>query len=262
VTAARACICSLLLLLAAAPAAAQTLRVSVTDAATGAPVAGAMVRVEDATGALAQAGFADARGEVQLRLEEGGPYAVGATRAGYRAGVESVTVAPGGQTPVTLRLAARPLVLDTVTVVGAADREVGRQTFERRRLTAGGIYLDSAYVARRRATWPGDLLYAVPGIDVVVERGRSGVRRPVTRMGTRCLAYLVNGLPFYGGWPRFVLLEQTLRRTDVVAVEVYREFSEVPHELRPWIRGACGVIVYWTEDGWFSTSRGADPDAG
>jgi hypothetical protein len=250
------------LLLAASPAAAQTVRVTVTDAA-GAPVAGAMVRVEDASGALAQAGFADARGEVQLRLEEGGRYAVGATRAGYQRGVEAVTVAPSGQTPVTIRLAARPLVLDTVTVVGARDREVGRETFERRRMTAGGIYLDSAYVARRRATYPGDLLYSIPGIEVVAER-RSGVRRPVTRMGSRCLVYLVNGLPFYGGWPRWVPLEETLRRTDVVAVEVYREFSEVPRELHryAWSRGQCGVVVYWTEDGWISTSRGADPDAG
>jgi hypothetical protein len=261
VTPFRAALALCLLLLAAAPAASQTVRVTVSDAATGAPVAGAMVRVEDATGALAQAGFADARGQVELRLEEGGRYSVGASRSGYRPVAEAVSVAPGAPTAVTLRLASRPLLLDTVTVVGAAEREVGKETFERRRLTAGGIYLDSAYVARRRATYPGDLLYSIPGIDVVAER-RSGVRRPVTRMGSRCLAYLVNGLPFYGGWPRFVPLEQTLRRTDVVAVEVYREYTEVPRELRPWIRSQCGVIVYWTEDGWFSTSRGAAPDAG
>ena len=251
-----------LLLLAAAPSAAQTVRVTVADAASGAPVAGAMVRVEGDSGSLAAAGFSDARGTVQLRLREGGRYTVGATRAGYAPGAEAVEVAPRGQTVAALRLRARPVALDTVRVVGGgAGVEVGRQTFERRRATGGGIYLDSAYIARRNAIWPGDLLYSVPGIEVRGVPGPRGIRRPATRMGGRCLVDLVNGLPFYGGWPRWVALEETLRRTDVVAVEVYRETSEVPPELRRYAsdRGNCGVIVYWTEDGWHSTSRGADP---
>ncbi len=125
------------------------------------------------------------------------------------------------------------------------------------------MYLDSAYVARREAFWPADLLYSVPGIDVRLETGRNAYRRPSLRRGL-CLRFLVNGMPFYGGWPRWVTLEETLRRSDIVAVEVYREPEEVPHELRAyaWTRGRCGVIVYWTEDGWQSTSRGADPDGG
>lgn len=252
----------LILLLAVTPAAAQTVRVTVADAASGAPVEGAMVRIEDAEGELAQAGFTDRRGEVRLRLDDPGPYSVSASRAGYTPAAQGVAVARGGETGAALRLVARPFVLDTVTVMGAAKGEVGRQTFLRRQATGNGVYLDSSYVARRRATYPGDLLYSIPGIEVTVER-RTGVRRPSTRLGNRCLQFLVNGLPFYGGWPRFVPLEETLRRTDVVAVEVYREFSEVPRELQryAWSRGQCGVVVYWTEDGWHSASRGADPDA-
>jgi hypothetical protein len=252
----------LVALLGAAPCAAQTVRVTVADAASGAPVEGAMVRVEDAAGELAQAGFTDRHGEIRLRLDDPGPYAVSASRAGYTPAAQAVTVAPSGQAEAALRLAARPFVLDTVTVVGSTGREVGRQTFDRRRATGNGIYLDSAYVAQRRATYPGDLLYSIPGIEVSTER--TGVRRPSTRMGTRCLQFLVNGMPFYGGWPRFVPLETTLRRTDIVAVEVYREFSEVPRELQrhAWLRGQCGLVVYWTEDGWESTSRGAEPDGG
>ncbi|HEY0019541.1 MAG TPA: carboxypeptidase-like regulatory domain-containing protein [Longimicrobium sp.] len=253
-------------LLLAAPAAAQTVRVTVADAASGAPVAGAMVRVESDSGALAAAGFSDARGTVQLRLPEGGLYTVGATRAGYAPGAQPVDVASAGRTDAVLRLAVRPLTLDTVKVVRTetGEREVGRQSFERRRAAADGIYLDSAYVARRSATWPGDLLYSVPGIEVRGVPGPRGIRRPATRLGGRCLSYLVNGLPFYGGWPRWVALEETLRRSDVVAVEVYPIYDRVPMELRRYAaeRGYCGLIVYWTEDGWNSTSRGADPDAG
>lgn len=250
------------LLLAASPAAAQTLRVTVADAASGEPLAGAMVRVEAAGGELARAGFTDARGQVRLRLDDPGPYTVSATRGGYAPGSQTVNVAGSGEAPVALRLAARPVTLDTVTVVGTAGREVGRQTFQRRRATGDGIYLDSAYVASRRATWPADLLSSVPGIEIRMQ-GRTGHRVAVTRLGRRCLQFLVNGLPYYGGWPRFVSLEETLRRSDVVAVEVYREFSEVPRELRrhAWTRGRCGLVVYWTEDGWHSRSRGADPGA-
>jgi len=250
-----------ILLLAAAPGAAQTVRVSVVDQASGGPVAGAMVRVEAEDGDLAQAGFSDEHGEIELRLDDPGRYAVGAARAGYLPGADTVEVQASGRATTVLRLRPRPLALDTVTVVASREREVGKQTFERRWAAGNGIYLDSAYVERRRVLFPGELLSSVPGIEVLAEHG-TGVRRPVTRRGNQCLAYLVNGLPFYGGWPRWGPLEQTLRSGDVVAVEVYREFDEVPAELQRHARarGRCGLIVYWTEDGWDSPSRGADPD--
>mgnify|MGYP006146166611 CR=1 FL=1 len=145
----------------------------------------------------------------------------------------------------------------TVTVVGVerGRREVGRETFERRRLTGDGIFLDSAYVAQVPARWPGELLRSVPDIELRLVTGREGYRRPYTRLGRRCLAYLVNGLPYYGGWPRWVQLEETLRRTDVVAVEVYREHHEVPPEYRRYT-GRCGLVIYWTEDGWHNPYRG------
>ncbi|HEU0298617.1 MAG TPA: carboxypeptidase-like regulatory domain-containing protein [Longimicrobium sp.] len=246
-----------LLSLAAAPAAAQTVRVSVADAATGAPVAGAMVRVEGAAGELVRAGFSDAQGGVALQIPQPGRYAVRATRTGYAPAMEMADVGAAGEAAVGLRMQARPLELDTVTVVGAerGRREVGRQTFERRRLAGGGIYLDSAYVAQIPARWPGELLRSVPDIELQLVTGRQGYRRPYTRLGRRCLVNLVNGLPYYGGWPRWVELEETLRRTDVVAVEVYREDHEVPPEYRRY-SGRCGLVIYWTEDGWHNPYRG------
>lgn len=246
------------LVLAAAPAGGQALRVTVTDAGTGAPVEGAMVRVENDAGELVQAGFADRRGRLRLALGNAGRYAVGAERAGYVPRVETLSVR-GGETAVALRLEPRPFALDTVAVVMYTGPERGQHTFERRRATGSGIYLDSAYVAQRRARFPGELLRSVPGIDVALVTGREGWRRPQSRMGRRCLVSLVNGLPYYGGWPRFLQLEETLRRADVIAIEVYREFSEVPPELRRYAHTnrRCGVIVYWTEDGWHSATRGA-----
>lgn len=242
----------------AAPAAAQALRVNVADARTGAPVAGAMVRVENEAGELVQGGFADERGGIRLRLEDPGTYTVGAMRAGFQRGTATVSVSASGETPAAVRLEPRPVALDTVTVVThRGEREYGNQTYVRRSSTGDGIYLDSAYVARLRARWPGELLASVPGIEIRLENGPQAYRRPYTRMGGRCLTSLVNGLPYYGGWPHWVPLEETLRRTDVVAIEVYRVYEEVPSELRRYIQGRrCGVVVYWTEDGWNSPARG------
>lgn len=239
---------------------AQAVRVTVTDAGTGAPVAGALVRVENEAGELVRAGFSDARGTVRLPLRDGGPHVVSAERAGYARTQADVGVQEAGETAAALAMRANPLALDTLQVVAPGRREVGRQTFERRRATGNGVYLDSAYIATRGGTWPGDLLESVPGIEVRTVHGPSGIRRPTTRLGGRCLNALVNGLPYYGGWPRFLQLEETLRHGDIVAVEVYRTMEEVPVDLRRYARrtGSCGLIIYWTEDGWESRSRGHD----
>jgi hypothetical protein len=240
---------------------AQAVRATVTDAATGAPVAAAMVRLETETGTLAEAEFTDARGTVRLRVRNPGRYVLSAERSGYERERSVLLLRMDEEAPVALRMRPSPLALDTLRVVGVATGpEMGSETFSRRRSSGRGIFLDSAYVARRDAVWPGDFLRSVPGIEVRLMSGRGGYRRPTTRMGGRCLATLVNGLPYYGGWPGSVNLERTLQASNVVAVEVYREYAEVPPELRRYARqrGACGLIVYWTEDGWTSLSRGVD----
>lgn len=247
------------LLASAATVQAQSVRVTVTDSGTGAPVAGAMVRVQGDSGVLVRAGFSDERGTIVLPLRDPGRYAVSASRSGYLAAKEELLFRAEGETRIALALRSSPLALDTLRVMAPpTGPEVGSQTFGRRQANGRGIYLDSAYIAQRSARWPGELLQSVPGIEVLPVHGRTGWRRPITRMGGRCLSYLVNGLPYYGGWPRFVTLEETLRSSSVVAVEVYRVFEEVPPELQRYARNPrpCGLIVYWTVDGWTSPSRG------
>jgi hypothetical protein len=250
---------TLLATLLAGELSAQAVRATVTDQGTGAPVAGAMVRVASDSGTLVRAGFSDERGTILLPLDDPGQYVVRASRTGYQTASQRIQLAADGEASVTLQLRASPLGLDTMRVVAAPDaREIGGETFARRAATGRGIYLDSAYIVRRSARWPGELLESVPGIEVVPVHGRTGIRRPVLRMGPRCLNYLVNGMPYYGGWPRSVSLEETLRRNSVVAVEVYRTTDEVPPELQRFARNprACGLIVYWTIDGWTSLTRG------
>lgn len=244
-----------LALLAARPAAAQAVRATVTDAATGAPVAEALVRVLDAEGAVAAAGFTAQDGSVVVRMREGGTYAVRAERAGYLAGaVAGIAVGPQGATEVVLRMAQRPFSMDTVQVIARSRDERGRDAFERRRAMNEGVFLDSAYLASRyeRSIDAADLMRGVPGIVVpphMIERTPRSLR------GWRCMVMLLDGRPFKltfpdGGGRK---LRDVIGPHDVVAVEVYREFSEVPPEFRRYAENGiyrCGVYLYWTRVRW------------
>ncbi|HEX5870987.1 MAG TPA: carboxypeptidase-like regulatory domain-containing protein [Longimicrobium sp.] len=239
--------------LAAHPAAAQSIRAVARDAATGAPVAEAMVRVEAADGTLAVAGFADAAGVVVLRLRQPGTYRVEATRSGYQP--TSVQVEAGGaQVQAEIRMAQRPFTLDTVVVMGQLPNERERQGFERRRALGEGVFLDSAYLSQRsgRVAYAGDMLSGVPGLYM---QRRAGATVPRSERGWGCMVMLLDGRPFSmsfrdGGRRE---LHQVIGPRDVEAVEVYREFDEVPPEFRQYADTGpvrCGVYLYWTRARW------------
>ena len=115
----------LVLLLAAAPAAAQTLSGRVTDAASGAPVAGARLTLLDASGGTAATAQSAADGAFRLQARVPGGYRVSAQRLGYRATLtREVELAAGAAVEVELRMAAAPLVLDTAVARIGRDRGV------------------------------------------------------------------------------------------------------------------------------------------
>ncbi|HEX6372112.1 MAG TPA: carboxypeptidase-like regulatory domain-containing protein [Longimicrobium sp.] len=239
--------------LAARPAAAQSIRAVARDAATGAPVAEAMVRVEAADGSLAAADFTDAAGVVVLRLRQPGTYRVEARRSGYHPA--SVEVQAGGaRVQAEIRMTQRPFTMDTVVVMGQLPNERGRQGFERRRALGEGVFLDSAYLSQRsgRAAYAGDMLRGVPGLYL---QRRAGATVPRSERGWGCMVMLLDGRPFPlsfrdGGRRE---LHQVLGPRDVKAVEVYREFNEVPPEFRQYADTGpvrCGVYLYWTRVRW------------
>lgn len=247
------------MLSAASSASAQRVRVTVTDAVTGAPVAGAMVRVHDAADGVAAGAFTNGDGVVRLRVRAAGLHTVHASASNYTAASGTVDVDARGEAAVALALQPRPFGLDTVVVVGATGPESGRQTFTRRQASGRGVFLDSAYVASKNVPFVSDLLHGVPGIQL---RARGHYFFPQSTEGWGCVVQLVDGLPYYGAWPRFERnLFRVLRIDRVVAVEVYRDFAEVPEELRAhaWGQRRCGAIVYWTDIGYRSEALYAVP---
>jgi len=235
---------------AAQPAAAQSIRATVRDAATGAPVAEALVRVAAEDGALVSSGFANEGGVVVLRVRRPGTYRVEAERSGYTAAAVQVD-AGGPQVQVELRMGRRPFVLDTVVVFGQRRDERGRHGFERRRSLGLGVFLDSATLAQRARTapWVGDILRGVPGLQMDRPRGRATVPRSVR--GWRCMVTLVDGRRMDLVPPRE--LHHVIAPSDLKGVEVYREFSEVPEEFRGSVYQGmypCGAVLYWTRVRW------------
>jgi hypothetical protein len=235
-------------LLAASPAAAQAVRVSVVDAATGAPVPEALVRVEAGDGSLAGATFTGEDGAATVRLREGGGYRVVAERGGYERTAQTLAVGPGGTVDVRLPMAQRPFAIDTVQVIARSRNETGQEAFERRRRMNDGVFLDSAYLAQRRTPSLTDFLVGVPGFTTWA--GRNG-RQVRPDRGWRCMVTLLDGDPPPVGEER--RLERMIFTRDVIAMEVYREYAEVPPEFREHARRGiypCGVLLYWTRVGW------------
>jgi len=239
---------------AAHPAAAQSIRATVRDAATGAPVAEAVVRVVAADGALVMAGFSNGDGVVALRARGPGTYRLEAQRAGYHPVVEPLE-AGGREVQAEIRMTRRPIGLDTVVVFGTRPGERGRHGFERRQSLGLGVFLDSAYLAAasRRAPYVNDLLQGVPGVQLW--RSRKGIPVPGSVRGWRCMVLLLDGEPvllnFRDGHRRE--LHELIAPSDIKGVEVYREFSEVPQEFRRHAHNGmygCGVYLYWTRARW------------
>lgn len=121
-------------LLAAAPAAAQTVRGVVVEEGTARPVAGATVVLAAAGGATAAGALTDAAGRFSLTAPAPGRYTVRAERVGHAAASVQVELRAGETVEVRLSTAARAFVLPTLQVT--ADERcvvrpgVGLQAYE------------------------------------------------------------------------------------------------------------------------------------
>ncbi|HEX6042075.1 carboxypeptidase-like regulatory domain-containing protein [Longimicrobium sp.] len=240
--------------LLASPIAAQTVRATVVDAAEGTPIPEALVRVEAEDGTVVGAAFTREDGTAVVRLREGGSFRVTAHRGGHDPATQPLVAASSGTVQVQLRLSRRPFAIDTVQVIARSRDETGRQGFERRRLTNDGVFLDSAYLAQRRTPMLNDFLVGVPGFTTWA--GRNG-RQVRPDRGWRCMVTLLDGDPPPGGEER--RLDRMIYTRDVIAMEVYREYAEVPPEFREHARQGiypCGVLLYWTRVGWERSRRG------
>lgn len=111
---------ALLLLAAASPLAAQTVRGEVVDEG-GAPVPAAFVILADAQGRPAARGLSDAAGRFALRADEAGTYTLRAERIGFRSTVSApLRLEAGAVVETRVTVSSRAVALEAIVVGGAA----------------------------------------------------------------------------------------------------------------------------------------------
>lgn len=179
-------------------------------------------------------------------------YTVRARKLGFAPEDFDVKLSKNGKVDISLMLAVRMPMLDTVTV--RADRKCPEFTLEGfvcRRQSALGVYMDYTDIDDKEAIYTADLFRDIKGFreTVVPSRERGPVRVVKNTLPWGCIHSLVNGR------------EATLANPvpefpwDLVALEVYSRPDSVPDQFQRYTwpagditrSGRCSVIVYWTQ---------------
>jgi hypothetical protein len=280
----RLALLSLALLVVAAPASAQMIHGRLVEDGTLKPVSGATVTLLDANGReLNRVALTNETGTFFLRVEPG-RYKLGIKRIQYSPLVTQVIPLKKDEIfEGTFRVSPIAVRLATQRISAKPNIEWGRDGFNRRKaLSSGGVFLTRNDFDDADQSMFAYLLRKVPGLQILPDGSIRSVE------GYRCLKYMVNGVPvrsdpsafFYQSEHLFPTLEDIVPTGhDVMGIEVYREFKEVPAEYRltAWVgntsggqatghygvdpnakRGSvsgkidepCGIITVWTKAAW------------
>ncbi|WP_284350503.1 carboxypeptidase-like regulatory domain-containing protein [Roseisolibacter agri] len=219
--------------------------------AAGLPVAGAEVRVVDASAATVTAVTREDGGFV-LRGLPPGVRNVEARAIGFRPVRTRVVLAGGRVTPVALALGADATVLAT-TRVTARRASAMAEGFERRLASGAGHFVTRADLERWRPTSTLEAVAMVPGVRLVpngtgtqfgatqiaIPRALTG---PLTNATCRAAIY-VDGVRWIAdaGQP----LETLVRPAELYGIEVHTTLASIPLEYMAPDAG-CGVVLLWT----------------
>jgi iron complex outermembrane receptor protein len=157
---------------------------TVSDAATGQPVAGATVRIHE----LGRREVSHADGSFHFDALPAGAYTVAAERIGYAPAEQAVRVAGGETVRVSMVLAPSALQLSAVVATGTGRERGGDETY-RPTTVVGGAELRRQLGATVAATVAGEpgiaMRYNGPGASQPVIRGLGGDRVLVLEDGQR-----------------------------------------------------------------------------
>ncbi len=272
---------SALLVLAAActvglagPLGAQMIHGRLLQEGTLAPLTEASVQLLDAQGNdLNRIVVTNAAGTFAMRVEPG-RYTLRIRRIGFNPLVTPlISLAANDVFEGTYRVSPAALRLATQRITARRDLEDGRDGFARRKDLGLGVFLDRSQLAARDQRDFASLMVNIDGIRI------EGDRKITSTEGWRCLYFMVNRIPVSSlpnaptGTSNFPTLEDLVPTGhDVMGIEVYRDFKEVPSEFRleAWpgstasqraapttgfgtrrsAQSPCGLVSVWTRAAW------------
>jgi len=230
-------------LLLAAPAAAQqraSLTLTVVEAETGRPVAGARITVSG----VGQAALTDAEGKARITAVPPGRRMVSISRIGYATEGAAVEFEREG-VEADVELHPQALTLNELRVRSLGPVSKLRESgFYQRRRRGMGAYMDREQIARRNAIQMIDVFRQVRGFQVSYTP--SGKPTLVTSRGPckgRPLVYL-DGIQMADLDGRSDPSDY-VHPDQVEAIEAYAGMGTIPAEYN--VTGSvCGVVLIWT----------------
>ncbi|MEX0892307.1 MAG: carboxypeptidase-like regulatory domain-containing protein, partial [Gemmatimonadota bacterium] len=222
----------------------------VTEQSFGDVLPSVHVALLDSAGTQLRWMLTDAEGRFRLAVEPGVTYRLSVARLGFHTReTEPFTVGPDETREMDIRLEINPVELEPMLVQQRASRvSSGRELVQRHQLLGKGVILSGAAIMAADPHYTLDAFRPVEGIMV------NGSDLIAMRGPYRCLKFLHNNLPL-----RHERGYNDILPRDIAAVEIYREFAEVPTDLRfealeedretGEVRH-CGLVNMWTKGAW------------
>ena len=237
------------------PAAGQTIRGRVLDAATGDPVAAALLTALDSEGRTLHRARSDGDGVFLLRPRSGESVRIRGERTGYRPSIsQPMNVGSRDTVSVELRIAEQPLTIDPLTVTARSGpryvQALEYRGFYARESRGLGDFLHREDLARGAPMNMSQVLDRVPGTTLL--RGRSsnfivfdrsagvGALRHPPGQGMCLPKIYLDGIHMSQ-----LSGVDMVQPEDVEAVELFHSSSQIPAEYND-SAAACGVILIWT----------------
>ena len=262
---------------AASPLSAQMIHGRLLQEGTLSPLTGASVQLMDARGnELNRLVTTNEAGTFAMRVDPG-RYTLRIRRIGFTPLVTPViTLAENEVFEGTYRISPVAIRLATERITAKRNLEWGRDGFARRKELGEGVFLTRSDLNEKDQR---DFATLLTGVEGIVVEGRGKV---VSTQGWRCLYFMVNKVPVSSvpngvpGSTTYPTLEDLVPTGhDVMAIEVYRQFKEVPPEFKldAWPGSAgratpravptrgmqagrqsadtpCGLVSVWTRAAW------------
>jgi hypothetical protein len=265
----------LILLVAARPASAQMIHGRLVQDGTLLPLSGASVQLLSARGEeLNRVVVTNEAGTFAMRVEPG-RYTLRVRRIGFNPLMTPVISLEEGEVfEGTYRVSPATIRLATERITAKRSLELGRDGVTRRKALGKGVFLYRTDLAEKPQRDFASLLTGIEGIRV------DGAGKVTSTEGWRCLYFMVNKVPVTSVpgstpgstmWP--TLEDLVPNGYDVMAIEIYRDFQEVPPEFRmeAWPGSTasqratpsaalggrrrpeekpCGLVSVWTRAAW------------